>query len=81
MIMTSSLSQQVVMKWRGFVCVCFTVFLLEPEAGSSVEAHISSVILLNEESLMELFVDYLLICFKEILSACLGPRQRSLCSF
>ncbi len=48
-------------------------FLLEPEAGSSAEANISSVIPLNEESSMEPFVVYLLISFKEVLSACLSP--------
>lgn len=60
----------------------FIVFLiLIPEAGSSVKANISTVILLNEESLMEPFVVYLLISFKGILSACLRPSQRSLCVF
>lgn len=71
------------------VCCCDTVdrlslfvfFLLKPEAGSSAEANISSVILLNEESSMELFVVYLLISFKETLSACLRLSQRSLCVF
>lgn len=49
-----------VMEWRvcvvlhtGFHC---SFYLLKPEAGSSEEASISSVILLNDESLMEAFV-------------------------
>lgn len=85
-----TLSQQLILKQRSFMCVCccdtvdrLSLFLLrlKPEAGSSVEANISPVILLNEESSMEPFVVYLLISFKEILSACLRPSQRSLCVF
>lgn len=84
------LSQQVVMEWRGFVCVCVCVVLytgfpclflwLEPEAGSSAEAYISSVKLSSEKSLMEPHVVYLLISFKKRPSPLLlCPRQRSLC--
>lgn len=68
--------------WRGEdLCVCCTVYRLEPEAGSSTEASVCSVIVLSEESLMEPFVVFLLISFKEILFACLRPWQRSLCVF
>lgn len=73
MFMSYSLSQQLVMAWRGFVCVCCTVYRLEPEAGSSTEASVCSVIVSSGESLMELFVVFLLISFKEILFACLCP--------
>lgn len=55
-----------VVLYTGFPCL----FLWhEPEAGSSAEAYISSVKLSSEKSLMEPYVVYLLISFKEILSA------------
>lgn len=65
--MTDCLSQQVVKEWRGFVCVCvfiaYCFFFLAPEAGLSAEARISSVELLNEESLTEPFV----VCVDQLL--------------
>lgn len=43
--------------------------------------YVSFVILLNEKSVMELFVVYLPISLKDIASARLCARQRSLCVY
>lgn len=76
-----------------FVCVCvlFAIlytgfhwyflffFVTQTSSWCIKEANISVVILLNEESVMEPFVVYLLISFKETLSSYLHLWQRSLC--
>lgn len=59
--------------WCTVQALIVCVFLIEPGAGSSAEANISSEKLSNEGFTTEPFVVYLLISFKEIHSACPCP--------
>lgn len=70
----------VAIQYTGFHClVLFYSYqrLVHPQKL----IYVSLVIQLNEKSLMEPFVVYLLISFKDILSARLCARQRSLCVY